>query len=412
MVVLLLSETVLLFACYCAVIFFANPDADLFLLYEEGLLKIALVVLTIQIAMFALNLYSDIPAFRILLLQKCLVALGSAFFFQTLVFYLNSDFSLPQAYMIYGSILALFMLSAWRILFATIRQNLKTGKRLLLVGVCPSTRSLAEAAAAHPDPNFLVAGYLHPTAAPDFPAPYLGSLNDLPETLQTYNPSHILIATQQQTQPRVRSLLDLQWAGLWVQGAPEFYETTWRRVSALDLQPDVLILSSSFRDHSTGGRLTSALLGIPLLLFSSPVWLLTSIYLKLSAPSLPVLQRLPRSGLHGELFLLYRFRATRFARLPELLNLVRGDLSMVGPEPLDPVFQTELENQIPFYQQRLVIRPGIWGWAQLNMASSSREDTLMGLEYDLYYIKNQSLHLSVYICLHQILLLFSHSASS
>lgn len=407
MVVLLLSETALLFACYCTVVFLLNPDADLFLLYEDGLLKIALAVLTIQVSMFAQNLYTDIPAFRILLFQKCLIALGSAFFAQILLFYLNTDFSLPQLYMIDGSILALFILSGWRMVFATIRQNMKTEKRLLLVGICPAMRSLAEAAATGADPNFRIAGYLHPSGSPGFPAPHLGSLDNLQETLQAVNPSHILIATQQQTQPRVRSLLDLQWAGLWVQGAPEFYESTWRRVSALDLQPDDLIASPSYRGPSPGSRLISSLAGALLLLLTAPVWVLTALYLKISAPSLPVLRRLPRSGLRGKTFHLYRFRATRFARLPELLNLMRGELSLVGPEPLHPVFQEELEKRIPFYQQRLVIPPGIWSWAHLNIAHEALEDTLVSLEYDLYYIKNRSFHLAAYICLHRIPLLFS-----
>jgi lipopolysaccharide/colanic/teichoic acid biosynthesis glycosyltransferase len=93
-------------------------------------------------------------------------------------------------------------------------------------------------------------------------------------------------------------------------------------------------------------------------------------------------------------------RRSRLDELPQLWNVLKGDMSLVGPRPERPEFVAELTRQIPFYRQRHIVRPGLTGWAQVRYTyGASVEDALQKLQYDLFYIKNLSLALDVFIIL-------------
>jgi len=91
-------------------------------------------------------------------------------------------------------------------------------------------------------------------------------------------------------------------------------------------------------------------------------------------------------------------RRTRLDELPQVINVLKGEMSIVGPRPERPELVAELERQIPFYRARLAVRPGVTGWAQVNYGyGRSVEDALIKLQYDLYYIKHQSLWLDLQV---------------
>jgi lipopolysaccharide/colanic/teichoic acid biosynthesis glycosyltransferase len=146
-----------------------------------------------------------------------------------------------------------------------------------------------------------------------------------------------------------------------------------------------------------------------------------------------VLYRQTRVGLDNTLFTVYKFRsmsidaeigtgavwaqkddprvttvgrfirAIRFDELPQLFNVLKGEMSIVGPRPERPEFAKALNEQIPYYRQRHCVRPGITGWAQINYKyGDSLQDTITKLEYDLYYIKNMSMALDSYIIFHTL----------
>jgi lipopolysaccharide/colanic/teichoic acid biosynthesis glycosyltransferase len=149
---------------------------------------------------------------------------------------------------------------------------------------------------------------------------------------------------------------------------------------------------------------------------------------KLTSPG-PALYHQNRVGLHGRIFTVHKFRSmrddaeaatgpvwasktgdsrvtvigtwlrrTRFDELPQLWNVLKGDMSFVGPRPERPEFVSELTREIPFYGQRHIVRPGLTGWAQVRYTyGATTEDALQKLQYDLFYIKNLSLALDVYI---------------
>jgi lipopolysaccharide/colanic/teichoic acid biosynthesis glycosyltransferase len=96
-------------------------------------------------------------------------------------------------------------------------------------------------------------------------------------------------------------------------------------------------------------------------------------------------------------------RRTRLDELPQIINILRGDIHLVGPRPERPEFIAELEQEIPFYRARLAVKPGLTGWAQINYRyANTVDDALIKLEYDLYYVKNRSVPLDVSVLLKTI----------
>ena len=165
-------------------------------------------------------------------------------------------------------------------------------------------------------------------------------------------------------------------------------------------------------------------------LIAFPIMLLVALAVRLTSRG-PVLYRQTRAGKDGANFMLFKFRSMfqdaeaksgavwaskndprvtpvgrwlrrlRLDELPQLINVLRGEMVIVGPRPERPEFVKVLVEQIPYYQQRLAVKPGITGWAQINHKyGDTIEDTLIKLEYDLYYIKNLNVTLDLYIMFH------------
>jgi exopolysaccharide biosynthesis polyprenyl glycosylphosphotransferase len=176
----------------------------------------------------------------------------------------------------------------------------------------------------------------------------------------------------------------------------------------------------------------SWVLALVILAVALPVMLLVALAVLLSSPG-PILYRQTRTGKDGIPFQLYKFRSMRqdaetgtgavwatkddprvtavgywlrklrLDELPQLLNVIRGEMSLVGPRPERPEFVQVLQKEIPYYRQRLCVKPGITGWAQVNHKyGDTIEDAITKLEYDLYYIKNLAPSLDAYIMFHTI----------
>jgi exopolysaccharide biosynthesis polyprenyl glycosylphosphotransferase len=203
-----------------------------------------------------------------------------------------------------------------------------------------------------------------------------------------------------------------------------------------------------FADGFANARLSNAAkrvldtaVALLLLLLTLPLMIMTAVLVRLDSPG-PVLYRQTRVGLHGETFTLLKFRSMaidaeaggaprwatqqdpritrvgniirpmRIDELPQLINVLRGEMSLIGPRPERPQFVDELARIIPFYRERAYVKPGITGWAQVNFPyGASVEDAVQKLSYDLYYVKNRSLLLDLLILLATIrVILFREGA--
>jgi sugar transferase (PEP-CTERM system associated) len=213
------------------------------------------------------------------------------------------------------------------------------------------------------------------------------------------------------------------------------YEAYTGKIAVENLRPSWLVFSSGFNKGKvllTAKRtfdLVSASLGLVL---AAPLMALVAVLTRLSSPG-PILYHQERVGLNGRRFMVHKFRTmrqdaeaatgpvwsaandprittlgtvlrrTRLDELPQLWNVLKGEMSLVGPRPERPSFVQQLTDSIPFYGQRHVVKPGVTGWAQVRYTyGASVEDAIQKLQYDLYYIKNMSLALDIVIVLETI----------
>jgi exopolysaccharide biosynthesis polyprenyl glycosylphosphotransferase len=218
-------------------------------------------------------------------------------------------------------------------------------------------------------------------------------------------------------------------AGTAIEPGVGFYESLTGRILVQRVSPSWLIYADGFRKSRfiTFGKrlidLTAAAFG---LLCSLPVFVVSALLIRLESPG-PVFYLQERTGENGKVFRVIKFRSmtcdaekdgpvwaacndsrtTRFGafmrkvridEIPQMINVLKGDMSFVGPRPERPVFVSQLEEKIPYYSLRHTVKPGITGWAQIFYPyGASEEDALRKLEYDLYYIKNLSLTMDLFV---------------
>ncbi|HEX6928373.1 MAG TPA: TIGR03013 family XrtA/PEP-CTERM system glycosyltransferase, partial [Gammaproteobacteria bacterium] len=232
-------------------------------------------------------------------------------------------------------------------------------------------------------------------------------------------------------------LLDCRFHGIAVTQAASFIERECGRIAIELAEPSWWLYRGGFSGNGFGRlikRIFDLAAGAVILLIASPVMLLCAAAIRLEGGAgCSILFRQVRTGRDGRTFQLVKFRSmredaesdgvarwatsnddrvtragrflrkTRLDELPQLLNVLRGEMSLVGPRPERPEFVRDLERQIPYYGQRHAVRPGITGWAQLSYPyGASTRDALEKLKYDLYYIKNHSIAFDMAILLRTV----------
>jgi lipopolysaccharide/colanic/teichoic acid biosynthesis glycosyltransferase len=414
-VVLVISDAVLLFSCY---LFAAWLTIDIplvtFLFEQSGYWHIAFVMGVIMLVLYFNDLYEQYQVrSRIELIQQFCLALGVAFLLQSLVSYAQWGVLLPKFVMVYGSVLALILLPLWRMFFTALASSSLGARKLLFLGVSPAVREIASYLKEHPEFGLTSIGYLD--SAGEIPGmTRLGSIAQLDEVLAELHPSRVVVGLDPLAPASlpVERLLELRLGGLEIEEAAATYEMVFRRVSTRDMPPSHLIFAQEMSPRAASVALQSAyslVLGLVAFLITLPVMAIVALIVKFTSGG-QVIQREQCAGLNGAQFAVLKFRSTakwlrrlRLDELPQLFNVVRGEMAIVGPRPERPEFAAALEEKIPYYRQRLCVKPGITGWAQINEKSSDAiEDTIQKLEFDRYYIKNLSLALDAYIMFHAL----------
>jgi exopolysaccharide biosynthesis polyprenyl glycosylphosphotransferase len=435
---LLISETFWIAAAFLAVTYTALPtDPDLFLLYENGIARIVVVVLTMVVALHFHDLYSDLYVkSRIRLLQQLCMVAGIVFLSQGLISYVFPGLRLPLHVMLPGCALATLVVFLWRLVFSAFVLQVVGRDRLLLVGATPLLGEIGRHMQAHPENGSQVIGYVTGEDPPGTQLPggaVLGGFAELREIVDATRPNRIVVGVPEGRDGLpVAELLELRYAGQVVEEASAAYERAAGRICLNALRPGQLIASGEYGPRSadilyrTAMNRALALVGMAA---SLPLTLAAAAAVRLSSPG-PVLNRHVRVGRNGRRFTLYKFRTmrgpagaagiwapkddprvtrvgrvlrfTRVDELPQLFNVLRGDMAILGPRAERPEFVERLTELIPCYPQRHVIRPGIVGWAQINQEAGLVEDAIARLEYDLYYIKNMSASLDTYILLYTL----------
>lgn len=438
---LLLSEAVLVGSAFVLAAYLAlEVDPWVFLLYDGGLLRISVVTGSILLGLHFNDLYSRIHVkSRILLaLQLCQV-IGVAFLIQGLVSYINRDLMLPRRLMLLGSALTMVVVIGWRMLYSKYVLRVMGAQRILFVGGSPLIHDIVAHLQENPQLGLSVVGYVDDCCAPGaerLGGEILGPIASLTAIVDRTKPDRIVIGmAERRDRMPVLELLDLRFAGYVIEEAVTTYEAVCGRICTTELRPGQLIFSGELGPrsgtllfHTWWNLVVALLITIPAL----PVMAFAALAVKLSSPG-PILYRQTRIGMHGVPFTVYKFRSMyanaeeatgavwasrndprvtpvgrvlrklRLDEFPQLLNVLHGDMSIVGPRPERPEFVKVLSEQIPYFRQRHCVKPGITGWAQINHKyGDTIEDTVKKLEYDLYYIKHMSQSLDTYIMFHTL----------
>jgi exopolysaccharide biosynthesis polyprenyl glycosylphosphotransferase len=440
-VLLALSEMILLFGCLCAgyaiAVARSNLEAplEIFLLQENGILRISLAVATMMISLYFQDLYTDFRLTnRLVFLQQLIMVVGLTFLGQALLTYAHHDLMLSRFTMIYGCIVVLIVLPVWRMIYTSAAMKLLGHQTVLMIGGAAILEQIARRIAERPEQGSLVCGYLEELIEGQSPLegiPMLGTIADLERLVAVHRPDRIIVGMRERRQRLpVFKLLDLRMSGIHIEDAAHAYESLFGRISTRELRPSQLVFSTELGPSSSSVSLQNiyslafALIGTVLCL---PLMAVVALLVKLTSKG-PVLHSQTRVGLQGRIFTVYKFRSMfnnaeastgavwavkddpritwigkylrrfRLDELPQFVNVLRGDMSMIGPRPERPEFTKTLCEQIPFYRQRLCVKPGLTGWAQINHKyGDTIEDTNTKLEYDLYYIKHISFALDMYI---------------
>ena len=457
---LISSELLLIFGAYiagCALITpLINPEFDLmpFLTVEDGLIRIAVVALCIVIGLYFQNLYSEfrVKSVTVLIQQLCLVA-GFAFLIQALFSYVKKpEWSLPRWGMIFGSAIALIVIPAWRVFYSGVVLRALTFRRVLFLGSSPVIQEIAKHLSEHPELGIRVLGYvdshpdLHSNGQTLPGGSVLGPVEDLKRIGDSLRPDLVVVGmTERRQELPLTDMLRMRFSGIQFEDCAVTFEATFGRVPTRQLRPSRLIFSADLGPRK-GSLFWHSMYSLPiaLVLFvvSAPVMLIVAVCVKLTSRG-PVFYRQVRVGLNDRPFTLYKFRSMyagaeartgavwarkhdsritpvgkwlrrlRFDELPQLFNVLKGDMSLVGPRPERPEFVSLLTEQIPYYSYRHCVKPGITGWAQINYRyGETVEDAIMKLEFDLYYIKNLAVSLDMFIVFHTLkVMLFSETAN-
>jgi exopolysaccharide biosynthesis polyprenyl glycosylphosphotransferase len=346
---------------------------------------------------------------------------------------------LPRRPLLYFLLLALVGSGIWHWIYAATLARGPLRQRILIVGAGWCGRTLAETIQDEFAAEFEVLGFVDDDPAKQKTqisnVPVMGETPDVLKIARECGADTIVFAITHRLRSQLfQSLLDCQAAGLSVIQMPAMYEALTGRVPVEHVRNDWLL-----PNEVTGGqtpltyRLFVHLLdwGFGLLagLFLLVVGSLVALVIKLDSPG-PIFYRQIRLGQGGVPIELLKFRSmmvdaegemgaqwatiddprvtrigrllrrTRLDELPQIINILRGDIHLIGPRPERPEFIADLEQEIPFYRTRLAVKPGLTGWAQIKYRyANTVEDALIKLEYDLYYVKNRSVPLDISILL-------------
>jgi sugar transferase (PEP-CTERM system associated) len=407
--------------------------------------RFLVVVLTYLLALYYNDLYnSEVIWQRSELYFRLFQALGSACLALAILYYFFPDWSLGRGVAGLAALAILAFTFSWRLFWERTGRQLTNPERVLVLGTGAEGISLVREILTRPELHMKVVGFLDEKGeniGRSLVNPgIIGAASDVEEIVRREKVDRVVLSLMERRGGTpVRQLLNLKFAGIGVEDAHRVYETLSGRIFLQRLSPSWLILSDGFRKSEfqlASKRLFDLVVSACLLVVLLPLMALVAVCIWLETGR-PILFRQKRTGLHGKDFEILKFRSmrqdaekhgpqwasanderiTRIGRfirnfrldeLPQLINVFRGDMSLVGPRPERPIFCAMLEEKIPFFAQRHSVRPGITGWAQIKYQyGASIEESWTKLEYELFYIKHMSLTLDLAILFETVKVVFS-----
>jgi len=429
--VLLACEAAIVYACFAlATLVRLGPDSYLALNYENGWYKILLITLLSLLCSYYFDLYApQLFGSRSETYFRLLMVLAVMSFFLAALIWLFPGFVIARDVFLFGLIFLTLALMAWRACYLWIIKQPMLRERVYVIGAGERADAVVNAIRTRPDLGMEVVGWAGATANGSLERDTIAQQVQALGTRIPVQRVIVAIADRRGTMP-VRELLHLRLAGIHVDDASSLMEKVDGKIELDGLHPSAMIFAEGFRVNASFlfmRRLLSFFIASVALVICLPLIPIVALLVKLSSPG-PILFRQERVGRKGQLFTVYKFRTmrqnaeaatgavwagkndpritpvgrflrkTRLDEIPQLWNVLRGDMAFVGPRPERPEFVQWLEEKIPYYNLRHIIRPGLTGWAQVRYQyGASLEETKQKLQYDLYYIKHMSLALDLFI---------------
>ena len=353
----------------------------------------------------------------------------------TLIFYVAPDLYLGRGAFALAFMLAFTSIALTRVVFYRVVDQEMLRQRVLVLGTGTRAAEVGKLLRENPDGHkFRLVGYLpHDNVQhhvdPDL---ILHDKNPLIAIVHKYQVDEVVVGVRDRRNGNLSmpDLLECKLEGIAITDLSSFFERETGHVQLDSLNPSWMVFSDGFRRSSyknIAKRMFDVIVSLILLILTFPVMLLAAFFVYLETGS-PIFYRQERVGECGHLFEILKFRSmrqdaerggapqwakakddrvTRVGRvirimrideLPQIFNVLRGDMSFVGPRPERPFFVQELARKIPHFLNRNTVKPGITGWAQIRYPyGASIDDAKKKLQYDLYYAKNHSLFLDLII---------------
>jgi sugar transferase (PEP-CTERM system associated) len=444
--ILVAGETILLL---CAVVISSvvvgGSHAWEMLTDNTAFLRVLLIVMVCQICLHYTDLY-DLRTINTKgdFVRRLMRAIGATSLILGIAYWLFPLLVVEKGVFLLSALLACVMVMAWRSMFDVVTAHIAPRERLLLVGTSPAAIVLArELFERRQELGVDIVGFVDPdpsrVGAPVINPGVVGTIDDIPGLTSRMNVDRVVVSlSDQRGKLPMDQLLNVRLqSGVLFDHLATVYEEYTGKIALENLRPSWLVFSTGFRKTRLlmiTKRVFDLVAAVCGLILSLPLTLITALIVKLDSPRDPVFYHQERVGLNGATFTIHKFRSmrsdaeagtgpvwsagdsdpritrvgrflrkTRLDEIPQLWNVLRGDMSLIGPRPERPSFVEKLTQQIPFYGQRHVVKPGVTGWAQVRYAyGASVEDAIEKMQYDLYYVKHMSLMFDLMIALETI----------
>ena len=438
--VLLLVEAVLIFATILLIAFY-RPGFSLESYSNPYFFKTLILVVIYLISFHYFDLYHP-SALRlsVRMIANLILSLITASIILFALYYFAPSIRIGRGTLLPNLIVLPIVLMAWRTIYLKWLSGDLPKERVLVLGSGNFARKIVSDIISMNELGFKVMGFID-----DDPKKFgtsivnpkvLGGYVDLMKAVKALRIHRIIVALPDRRKKMpMAALMNSKLLGVRIEEGETFHERITGKVPLDQLRPSWFVFSDGFkslRSRKILKRLSDILLSIIGILLASPIFLITAIAIRLESPG-PIILKQKRIGEKGDVYTLYKFRSmrndaetksgpvwagTRDARitkvgkiirksrideLPQMINVLKGDMSFVGPRPERPYFVSKLRKEIPYYGVRSIVKPGITGWAQIKYPyGASAKDAMEKLQYDLYYIKNMSIIFDMLIVLKTI----------
>ncbi len=429
---LILSETALIMAAVTLSTYVVLGSTWSLATLAHLLPKVLLIGYVCQICLYYGDLYDDPRMLRDLrqMLVRLLQALGATSILLAIVYARFPDLVVGRGVFVLTAAIVGASLMGWRLAFRWATVQVGPRERLLLVGRSATAHNFERELAERGDNAVEVVGFVEATPG-DSALQSLGAFEDLPAIVRAHAVDRVVVnLADARGKLPMDKLLEMKLRGVTFADLASVYEECTGKIALENLRPSWLVFSDGFKKSRTTllvKRAIEVLIAGVALVIALPILLLLAAAIMLTSPGPAIYSQL-RVGQNGRVFRVYKLRSmrndaergtgavwsvpgdpritkignilrrTRLDELPQLWNILIGNMSLVGPRPERPEFVQELAKQIPLYRLRHVVKPGLTGWAQVRYTyTASVEDTMEKLQHDLFYIKNLSLRLDLFI---------------